>query len=206
MEAHSRALRIAQLHQQRGFRIEHAEEIVEVAGIERDDDLGTVVGDGQFDMRFAILGPVGGQHDLALGKGEIDAAALVAGDDGRLADGCVEGSHGEFDPLRVLAAGEDVAPLGKPPFDQPRVHHHAAALDQHVVLAGRELQHVLFVAQGAIQQLHRPRGHDRRAIARGLVLAHRFGRAFLAGQAAAVGGYRRDVVGRSTPSSTPPKA
>ena len=62
--ADRRALRVAQLQQQRGFRIEHAEEIVQVAGIERDDDLGAFIGDRQLDVRFAVLGPVGGKTTL----------------------------------------------------------------------------------------------------------------------------------------------
>ena len=56
-----------------------------------------VVGDGQFDVRLAVFGAVAGQHELAFAEGEFDAAALLAGDDGRLPDRGVERADRQFD-------------------------------------------------------------------------------------------------------------
>ena len=184
--------------------VEHLEEIAQEARIERDADVGAVVGDGQLDVRLAELGAVAGQHDLAVAEGEIDAAALLAGDDRRLAHGRVERADGQLDLQHPVAPRKHVAPLRIAAFDQPRVDRRPAAADQHVVLAGGELDVLLVVGQGPFEQLHGPGGDDRHVVARD-VPADRLGRAFLPGQAAAVGGHGRQPVGRQAPAARRPR-
>ncbi len=122
----------------------------------------------------------------AVGEREIDAAALLAGDDRRLADGGVKRADGQLDLRRVLPLREHVAPAGKAAFDEPRVDRGPRAADEDVVAAGGKLHLGVGVGEGPLHELHGPRGNDRGAVG-GLMPADGVGGAFHFGQTAAVG-------------------
>ena len=71
------------------FGFEHFQEVDDEARVERDRDRRAVVGDGQLDARLADFGGLAGEDERAVAEREIDAAAFLAGDDRRLADGGV---------------------------------------------------------------------------------------------------------------------
>src|SRR5262245_16519715 len=69
------------------LRVEDFEKVADENVVERDDDLLPVVADRHLDARLAVFLRGGFERERAFRKGEIDAAAVLAGDDGGLAMG-----------------------------------------------------------------------------------------------------------------------
>src|SRR5205823_10252197 len=103
----------------------------QVAGVEGDLDGLAVVGDRQVDVRAADVGGLAGELEHAVGELEVDAPALLAGDDRGLLDRHAQvGDLGEAD-LDLDVAGEDVLVAGEPTLDQPAVDDGLLGPDQH---------------------------------------------------------------------------
>ena len=94
----------------RFFRIQNFQKVAHIPWIEADGDLRAVIGHGQLHTRLADVGGPAGKFEHAAGEFEIDAAALVAGNDGRLANGRMKIADPQLDLGSVVALREHISP------------------------------------------------------------------------------------------------